>query len=122
DADRASLGGCPHSTVGSVELVAGEADVPGGERLEAGEGAQRGGLAGAVGPEQRDDLTRGDAYPGVAGESVQGDDPVGVQQRYGVGHGLVIHRSRSAARMVTETVSRMRLRTIAACRSVSRAR
>jgi hypothetical protein len=127
-ADRAAFGRGPDVAAGAVDVAAGQRDVPGGQWLQAGEGAQRGGLAGAVGAEQPDDFSGVDAQSEVEVEGVAVDDQmrvdhrVRVEVRPDVGHGLVIHLSRSAARMVTETVSRIRLRTIAASRSVSSAR
>ena len=93
--------------------------MPGGQRLQAGQGAQSRGLAGAVGAEQRDDLAG--VYPQghIEVERAEVDDQADVEQR---GHGLLIHLSRSAARIVTDTDSRIRLSTTAALRSVSRAR
>ena len=60
DADRAFGGGDEHVGGGVVEDGAVELDAAVVERLEAGDGAQRGGLAGTVGPEQRDDLAVAD--------------------------------------------------------------
>ena len=128
DADRAALGGRPRTGCGAVQLGPGEGEVAGGQRLEAGQRPQRGGLSGAVRAEQRDHLARPDGQPeiqaerGPVGRTVL-DHQVRVEQRRGVtGHALVSHLSRRTARMVTETTSRIRLSTIAACRSVSRAR
>jgi hypothetical protein len=38
-ADRALLGGCPHATVGAVDVRTVEGDVTGGQRLQAGQRA-----------------------------------------------------------------------------------
>src|SRR5262249_1931626 len=107
-ADRAAFGWCPQSTVGPVEVAAGGTDGRGGQRSQAGQGPQRGGLAGAVRAEQRDDLAGDNADPGVEAEAAEVDDEMGIEQvgveQVGLlGHGLT-HLSRSAARMVTETV------------------
>jgi hypothetical protein len=60
DADRAFGSGDEHVGGGVVEDGAVELDAAVVERLEAGDDAQRGGLAGTVGPEQRDDLAVAD--------------------------------------------------------------
>ena len=109
-ADRAALGG------DRVQRPVVQVDVAGRQGGEPGQGAQRGGLARAVGAEQGDDLARGDGEVDVQAEAGAFDDEVGAQ-----GHGLFTHRSRRLARMITETASRTRLSTIAASGSVSRA-
>ncbi len=87
--------------------------------VEPGERAQRGGLARAVRPQQRDGLPGADAQRQIEPEgSALGDEP-SVQEP---SHGAAVQRSRRHARTVTETASRMRLSTIAASRSVSSAR
>ena len=50
---------------GGGHVLAGEAHLP-GARQQAGHGAQQGGLAGAVGAEQRDDLAGADRELDVA--------------------------------------------------------
>ncbi len=92
--------------------------MPGGQRSQPGESPQGGGLAGPVRAQQGDHLAGSDPQPHVETESAPVDDEVGVQA---AGH-RTAHRSRNAARMVTETTNSTRLSTIAASRSVSSAR
>ncbi len=73
DADGAFGGGDEHVGGGVVEHGAVELDAAVVERLEAGDDAQRGGLAGAVGPEQRDDLAVADVEVDVEPEVAELD-------------------------------------------------
>nr|BFE69281.1 hypothetical protein GCM10020092_025820 [Actinoplanes digitatis] len=82
-ADRPALGVRPQSAVGPVEVVPGQGDVSGGERLEPGQGAQRGGLAGTVGAEQGDHLPGADAQRHVEAEGAPVDEQVRVEDRAG---------------------------------------
>lgn len=97
-----------------------------GERGEAGEGAQGGGLSGAVGSEEGDDVTGGGGEGEIQAEAGAVDYEVGVQAvrvaRVGVRHEVVIQRSRNPARTAIDTASRTRLRAIAASGSFCRAR
>ena len=120
--DRPVLRRRPQWTVRPVQFPPAQPQVPGRQRPQPGQRPQRRGLARAVRAEQRDHLPGGDAQPGIEAEPAEVDDQVGVQQGGALGHGLVIQRSRSAARTATETVSRMRLSTVAAFMSVSSAR
>jgi hypothetical protein len=95
-------------------LLTTEPDVAAGEREQAREGAQRGGLARAVRAEQRHDLALGDVELDVEGERGAPYDQMGVDHDS--------HRPRSPASTTIETARSTRLSTIAACGSVSSAR
>ncbi len=64
-----------------IEVATGEAEVPVGERKQTGEGPQRGRLAGAVRPEQSDDLAGADGQRQVESEGATVHDEVGVEHR-----------------------------------------
>ncbi|CAM5437813.1 hypothetical protein SFUMM280S_09567 [Streptomyces fumanus] len=135
-ADRAGLGGR------TVQCGAVQAQVPAGEGLQAGQGAQGRGLAGTVGAEQGHHLTGGRGQGDVQPEAAAVDHQTGVETglvgaagvragtvgaarvRAGAvgGHEAVIQRSRSPARTAMETASSTRLRAIAAAGSFCRAR
>jgi hypothetical protein len=101
DADGTFGGGDEHVGGGVVEHGAVELDAADVERLETGDDAQRGGLAGAVGPEQRDHLAVADVnvdfepevadlYPDGCVEHVSashGQPPVAEREEHGQGHG-----------------------------------
>jgi hypothetical protein len=76
DTDRTTLGGYLSPPSGSVEVLARQGDVAGSQRFQTGERAQRGGLSGAVGPEQGDDLAGGDVQPDVEAEATTINDEV----------------------------------------------
>jgi hypothetical protein len=116
--DRTPFGRYERAGPRIVETHAVEDDVSVGEGLKAGQGPQRGGLAGAVGSEQGHHLARRDGDGELEPEGAAVDHEGGVEH----GHGAVSQRSRRTTRMVTETVSRTRLSTMASRRSTSRAR
>ncbi len=64
---------------GIVEDHAVEDDPPRREGPEAGQGAQEGGLAGAVRPDHRGRAARGDREAGVEDEPAEGDADPGVE-------------------------------------------
>lgn len=128
-ADRAGLGRR------TVQRGAVEAQMTAGERGEPGQRAQRGGLSGTVGPEQRDDVTGRGGQRHVEPEGTALHDETGVEAvaAYGVGHGAgggavdvghdaVIQRSRSPASTAIDTASSTRLSAIAAAGSLCNAR
>jgi len=119
-ADRPPLGGDERVPIRPVQVAARHRDVAGGQSLQAGERPQRGRLAGTVRTEQRHHLTGRDPQGHVQPEVSPVHREVRVQQVFG--HGVLTHRSRSPARITTETTSRIRLSTIAASTSVSSAR
>lgn len=112
-----------------------EAQMTAGERGEPGQRAQRGGLPGTVGPEQRDDVTGRGGQRHVESEGTALHDETGVEAvaAYGVGdgagggavdvgHDAVIQRSRSPASTAIDTASSTRLSAIAAAGSLCNAR
>jgi hypothetical protein len=94
-----------------------QVDVAVVERHQPGERAQGGGLPGAVRAEQRHHLAVGRGQRHVEGEAGPAHHEAGVEA-----HDVPSQRSRSAARMTTETTSSTRLSTTAASRSCSSAR
>jgi hypothetical protein len=116
DAQAAPLRRDPAAT-GALEHLAVHGHVSGVQRLEAGERAQRRGLARSVGPEQRDDLPVRDAERQLEGQRPAGDAEQGVQA-----HAVPSQRSRSPTRTTTDTPSSTRLSTTACSGSVSSAR
>ena len=110
-------GGDEHVGGGVVEDGAVEGDAAVVERLEAGDGPQRGGLAGAVGAEQRDDLAVVDVEVDVEVEVAEADPKVGVEH---------VRRRASGPAAGSSTASDTAMstsdRAMAASRSDSRAR
>ena len=78
-ADAALLGRDASAGGGVLDGGAVDLDAAAGERGEPGQGAQRGGLAGAVGSEQCDDLAGVDVQFEVEGEAGTLDSLVGIQ-------------------------------------------
>ncbi|GAA3223590.1 hypothetical protein GCM10020256_31870 [Streptomyces thermocoprophilus] len=107
---------------GVLEPGAVEPQMPAAERDQPGEGTQRGGLPGAVRPEQRDDLAGRGGQRDVQPEAAALHDEPGVESFVRGGHEAVIQRSRRAARTATDTASRTRLSATAASGSFWRAR
>ncbi len=98
---------------GGREIPPVDPEEPVGERRQPGQRAQGGGLAGAVRPEQRDRLAAGDGELDIQPELAAVHNQVRVEKA----HGAVNQRSRRAARIVTDTASRIRLSTTAPSRS-----
>ena len=99
--------------------VAVEDDVAAGERLEAGQRPQRGGLAGAVGAEHAEHRTVRNGQLDVHSELSTADDQVRVEAHEP--RPAFSTRSRRETRMTTETTSNTSESAIAASGSVSSA-
>jgi hypothetical protein len=100
DAGGTALDGDADAGGGVLQHLAVDLDPTAVEGHEAGDGAQEGGLARAVGPHHGHHLPVGDLQADVEVESAQAQVDVGAQ-----GHGVPSQRSRSRTRTARETAS-----------------
>lgn len=97
EADGAAVGG--HVVVGAFDELAGEANLPGGDAFEAGDGAEQGSFAAAAPAEERDEFAGCEAErgsvdgPEAAVANVDGGDAEGFARRRG--RGFMIRASQS---------------------------
>ena len=116
EADRPLLGRHPGAGLGVLQHHPVEHDPPAVQGQQPGQGPQQGGLAGPVGAEQHHQLAGPHGQLDLQLEPAEPEPDRGVQA-----HADGNQRSRRATSTAREMNSRMRLRAMAASRSVSRA-